>query len=55
MGKTWEEYVQENIFSPLDMNGSLFTIEDMEKQEDVACPYYEDRETEELMMRPLCI
>ena len=51
-GKTWEDFVEENIFNPLDMNGTLFTIEDMEIQDDFAYPYYEERETEELIKRP---
>jgi len=51
-GKTWEAFVQENIFDPLDMKTSLFTIEEMEKQVDFAYPYYEDRDTEELIKRP---
>jgi CubicO group peptidase (beta-lactamase class C family) len=51
-GKTWEDFVQENIFNPLQMNSSMFTIEEMEIQDDFAYPYYEDRETEKLIKRP---
>ena len=51
-GKTWEETVQERILDPLEMNKTLFTIEDMERQTDFAYPYYEDRETEKLLKRP---
>ena len=52
MGKTWENFVQENIFNPLNMNSTLFTIEEMEVQEDFAYPYYEDIETDKLIKRP---
>lgn len=38
-GKTWEEYVKERIFKPLEMNVTNFTIEDMEKTLDYAKPY----------------
>ena len=51
-GKTWEEYVKENIFTPLSMNSSIFTIEEMEKSEDFAYPYYEDRDTDQLVKNP---
>jgi CubicO group peptidase (beta-lactamase class C family) len=50
--RTWEDFVRENILGPLDMTSTLFTIEEMEKQKDFAYPYYEDRETEELIRRP---
>jgi CubicO group peptidase (beta-lactamase class C family) len=51
-GKTWEAFVQENIFNPLQMNSTFFTVEDMEIQDDFAYPYYEERETEKLIKRP---
>jgi CubicO group peptidase (beta-lactamase class C family) len=35
-GQTWEDFVRENIFNPLQMNNSMFTIEEMEKQDDFA-------------------
>jgi len=49
---TWENFVQENIFNPLNMNSSFFIIEEMEIQDDFAYPYYEERETEKLIKRP---
>jgi CubicO group peptidase (beta-lactamase class C family) len=51
-GKTWENFVRENIFIPLKMNSTFFTIEEMEIQDDFAYPYYEDRETGKLIKRP---
>ncbi|MCK5464043.1 MAG: serine hydrolase, partial [Bacteroidales bacterium] len=50
--KTWENFVQENIFNPLNMNSTFFTVEEMEIQDDFAYPYYEERETDELIKRP---
>lgn len=38
-GKSWEEFVKEKIFRPLEMNSSSFTIEEMEKSDDYAKPY----------------
>lgn len=51
-GKTWEDFVKTNIFNPLAMNSSIFTIEEMEKSQDFAYPYYEDRDTDQLVKRP---
>jgi CubicO group peptidase (beta-lactamase class C family) len=51
-GKTWESFTQENIFTPLAMKSTLFTIEAMESKADFAFPYYEDRETDQLIKRP---
>ena len=44
-GQTWEEYVTEKIFKPLEMNRSMFVVEDMQKQPDFMTPYYEKRDT----------
>ncbi|MCK5280747.1 MAG: beta-lactamase family protein, partial [Cyclobacteriaceae bacterium] len=51
-GKTWEDYIKSNILNPLSMNSSIFTIEEMEKSQDFAYPYYEDRDTDQLIKRP---
>lgn len=51
-GKTWEDFVKEKFFSPLNMNSTLFTIEDMEITNDFAFTYYEDRDTDKLIKRP---
>ncbi|MCK5101440.1 MAG: beta-lactamase family protein, partial [Cyclobacteriaceae bacterium] len=51
-GKTWEDYIKSNILNPLSMNSSIFTIEEMEKNQDFAYPYYEDRDTDQLIKRP---
>jgi CubicO group peptidase (beta-lactamase class C family) len=47
-GKTWEKYVRENIFEPLDMNTSTYTIADMLKLPDHGVPYREKRDSFEL-------
>ena len=44
-GKTWEAFVQEKIFTPLEMSHSMFMTEDMLKQPDFMTPYYEKRDT----------
>ncbi len=50
-GKTWEEYVTEKIFEPLEMSNSMFVVGDMQKQPDFITPYYEQRDTN--ILRPL--
>ncbi len=41
-GKTWEEYLTENIFKPLSMSSTVFSIEEIEKTSDFAKPYKTD-------------
>ncbi|HSW58932.1 MAG TPA: serine hydrolase [Dehalococcoidales bacterium] len=38
-GRTWEEYVRENIFAPLGMKSSGFSINDLQKSSDFSKPY----------------
>lgn len=51
-GKTWEEFVRERIFEPLDMKSTGFTIADLEKQPDHGVPYTEKRDTDEIYRIP---
>jgi len=51
-GKTWEQYVRENIFQPLDMPTSTYSISDMLKHPDHGVPYREKRDSFELYMIP---
>ena len=51
-GKTWEQYVRENIFQPLDMPTSTYTVSDMLKHPDHGVPYREKRDSFELYMIP---
>lgn len=39
MGKSWEQNVKENIFTPLGMNTSNFSVHDLEKVSDAALGY----------------
>ena len=51
-GKTWEEFVREKIFVPLDMTSTVYSIADMIKQPDFGVPYTERRDTFELYKIP---
>ncbi len=42
-GKAWEEFLEERIFKPLEMNSTNFAVEDMEKTSDYAKPYKNNR------------
>lgn len=52
-GKTWEEYVKEQLFEPLDMRSSLFSIREMQTTQDYGVPYNEKRDTNLLYKVPL--
>ena len=51
-GKTWEQFVTEKIFTPLNMDHSMYIVEDMKKKPDFATPYYEKRDTSILLPYP---
>jgi len=51
-GKTWEEFVRDRIFKPLDMNATMYTIEEMLKQDDRGVPFTEKRDTTEIYKIP---
>ncbi|HCS47514.1 MAG TPA: penicillin-binding protein [Candidatus Aminicenantes bacterium] len=51
-GKTWEEFVREKIFAPLNMTGTVYSIADMLKQPDYGVPYTEKRDNFELYKIP---
>src|SRR6058998_1451577 len=51
-GKTWEQFVREKIFTPLDMKTTGFTISDMTQQADHGVPYREKRDSFELYKIP---
>lgn len=40
-GKTWDEFVHERIFSPLDMNRSSTSIKELANYENIASPHIE--------------
>ena len=51
-GKTWEEFVREQIFQPLEMQSSLYTIAEMVQQSDVGVPFNEKRDSDEIYQIP---
>ncbi len=51
-GKTWEQFVRERIFAPLDMNSTTYTISDMTQHPDHGVPYKEKRDSFELYKIP---
>lgn len=45
-GTTWEEVVDERLFTPLGMERSNFSVEDSQKDDNFALPYREDDDDE---------
>lgn len=43
-GKSWETFVQENFFEPLEMKTANFSVDDMQKVADHALPYNEEED-----------
>jgi len=51
-GKTWEQFVRERIFEPLNMGSTNYTISEMVKHSDHGVPFREKRDTFELYKIP---
>src|SRR5262249_24405685 len=51
-GQTWEEFVRDRIFRPLETDASLYSVAEMLKQEDHGVPFTEKRDTLELYQIP---
>lgn len=51
--KTWENFLQENIFNPLEMKSTVFTVKEMESNPDHGVPYNEKRDTTILYKIPI--
>lgn len=51
-GKTWEQFVKERIFDPLQMNSSAYNIGDMLKQPEFGVGFTEKRDSFELYRIP---
>ena len=51
-GQTWEQFVRERIFAPLDMNTSTYTIAEMLQHPDHGVPFREKRDSFELYKIP---
>ena len=52
-GKTWEQYVSEHIFGPLDMKRTYFNVSDMVADPDHGVPFNEKRDTTILYEIPI--
>ena len=50
--KTWEDFIDERIFTPLEMNSSVFTVAEMTKAPDHAVGYTEKRDSFALVESP---
>ena len=51
-GRTWEDFVRQRIFGPLDMKQSCYSITDMLKQPDFGVGFTEKRDSFELYAAP---
>lgn len=51
-GKTWENFLKENILNPLEMRSTVFSIAGMKKQPDYFVPFNEKRDTNTLYQIP---
>src|SRR5437016_8858770 len=51
-GKTWEQFVRERIFEPLNMGATTYSISEMVKYPDHGVPFREKRDTFELYKIP---
>ena len=51
-GKTWEEFVREHIFQPLEMHSTVYTIAEMIQQSDFGVPFTEKRDSDEIYQIP---
>ncbi len=53
-GQTWEEFVRERIFTPLEMTNSNFSVTDTEATDDFSGPYhFENGSPSRVPMRPI--
>ena len=50
--QTWEDFIRERIFKPLEMNNTVFSIAEMLKQPDHFVPFNEKRDTTVLYRIP---
>src|SRR5947207_3886718 len=51
-GKTWEKFVRDRIFEPLNMSSTTYSISEMVKYPDHGVPFREKRDTFELYKIP---
>jgi len=51
--KTWEDFLKSNIFEPLDMKSTVFSVKEMEANPDHGVPFNEKRDTTILYRIPI--
>lgn len=51
--KTWEDFVKTNIFGPLEMRSTVFSVKEMEENPDHGVPFNEKRDTTILYRIPI--
>ena len=51
-GKTWEEFVLSQIFQPLEMHSTVYTIAEMIQHSDFGVPFTEKRDSDEIYQIP---
>ncbi len=52
-GKTWEDFVRLNLFEPLEMKSTVFTVKEMVANTDHGVPFNEKRDTTILYRIPI--
>jgi CubicO group peptidase (beta-lactamase class C family) len=51
--RTWEDFVKANVFEPLNMKSTVFTVKEMEANPDHGIPFNEKRDTTILYRIPI--
>jgi CubicO group peptidase (beta-lactamase class C family) len=51
-GATWEEFIRQRIFQPLEMSRTVFTVAEMTRDDDHAVPFTERRDGNEIYQIP---
>ena len=51
-GMTWEKFVRERIFEPLEMCDTVYTIDEMQQHSDYGVPFTEKRDSNEIYQIP---
>ncbi|MEM7593423.1 MAG: serine hydrolase [Cyanobacteria bacterium P01_A01_bin.83] len=51
-GITWEEFVRERIFEPLEMHDTVYSIAQMQQHSDYGVPFTEKRDSDEIYQIP---
>ena len=51
--KTWEDFLKINVFEPLEMKNTIFSVKEMEENPDHGIPYNEKRDTTILYRIPI--